>query len=260
MEDENIIRIEAKEFYQNHIEYDDDKSSSELIKIFKTRLNDFYKPENKAIFLDEVSNKVIETLLNHRERVHQGKAVETCGYEIVTETLLFYLRQELLTLPSIAHQNFKTNPKQERTNVFISYSHFDKEHLIDVQRHFKPFVNKIDFWDDSKILPGKKWKEEIEKAISKTKVAILLVSTDFLGSEFISTTEIPPLLKAAEENGAVILIVILKPCLFEEFEQLNIYQALNAPNNPISKMNETEKEEFYVNLVRQTKKIIDKNE
>lgn len=260
MEDEKIIRIEAKEFYQKYIEYDDDKSSSELIKIFKSRLNDFYSLENKAIFLDEVSNNVTETLLNHRDRNHNGVAVETCRYEIETETLLFYLRQELLTLPTIAHQNFKTNPKQARTNVFISYSHLDKEHLNDVQRHFKPFLNKIDFWDDSKIQPGKKWKEEIQNAISKTKVAILLVSTDFLGSEFISTTEIPPLLKAAEENGAVILIVILKPCLFEEFEQLNVYQALNAPNNPISKMNETEKEEFYVNLVRQTKKIIDKNE
>ena len=115
----------------------------------------------------------------------------------------------------------------------------------------------IDYWDDSKILPGQKWKEEIRKAINETKVAILLVSTDFLGSEFISTNELPPLLKAAEENGAVILTVILKPCLFEEFTELNQYQSLNPPNRPAIKMDSTEQEELYVNLVRQTKRILD---
>lgn len=62
----------------------------------------------------------------------------------------------------------------------------------------------------TKILARKKWKDEIKNAILKTKVAILLVSTDFLGSEFITTDELPPLLKAAEDSGAVILIVILK--------------------------------------------------
>jgi hypothetical protein len=105
-------------------------------------------------------------------------------------------------------------------------------------------------------LPGQKWKEEIRKAINSSKVAILLVSTDFFWSDFISTDELPPLLKAAEENGAVILIIILKPCLFEEFDSLNQYQALNPPNRPVLKMDYAEKEELYVNLVRQTKRIL----
>lgn len=87
-------------------------------------------------------------------------------------------------------------------------------------------------------------------------MAILLVSADFLGSDFISTNELPPLLKAAEENGAVILIVMLKPCLFEEFDTLNQYQALNPPSRPVLKMDYTEKEELFVNLVRQTKRIL----
>ena len=99
-------------------------------------------------------------------------------------------------------------------------------------------------------------KDEIRKAIDSTKVAILLVSVDFLGSDFIASNELPPLLKAAEENGAVILIVILKPCLFEEFDTLNQYQAMNPPNKSILKMDYAEREELFVNLVRQTKRIL----
>ena len=170
---------------------------------------------------------------------------------------MFYIKQEIDTLPIVAHQKNKSNLTQERNKVFVSYCHLDNEYLTDVQRHFKPFLNQIDFWDDTKILPGQKWKVEIKKAIDSAKVAILLVSTDFLGSEFISTNELPPLLQAAEENGAVILIVVLKPCLFEEFDSLNQYQAMNPPNKPVLKMDYSEKEELYVNLVRQTKRILD---
>ena len=139
-------------------------------------------------------------------------------------------------------------------------SHRDTEYLADIKRHFKPFLKHIDFWDDSKIEPGQKWKDEIIKAINETKVAILLVSTDFLGSDFIATNELPPLLKAAEEEGAVILIVIVKPCLFDEFPDLNQFQAMNPPNRPTSKMDVNEREELYVNLVRQTKRILKENE
>jgi TIR domain len=159
-------------------------------------------------------------------------------------------------LPLIAHQKAIINSIQKRTKVFIRYSHADKEYLDDIHRHFKPFLSQINFWDDTKIQPGQKWKEEIRKAIDETKVAILLISTDFFGSDFIVNNELPPLLKAAEDDGAVILIVILKPCLFEDFDQLSQYQALNPPERPILKMKYVEKEELLVNLVRQTKKFL----
>ena len=42
----------------------------------------------------------------------------------------------------------------------------------------------------------------------------------------------------------------------KDFEELNQYQAMNPPNLPISKMDENEKEELLVNLVRQTKRIL----
>lgn len=256
MQDEELIRQEAKEFYDNEIEASSRYDAIDDIHELKNRLYDFYSAENKAIFLDEVEKQIITHLQDHRDKAHGGKPGENCQHEKKPVKLLFYIKQEIETLPVVAHQKNKSNETQIRDKVFISYSHFDKEHLSDVQRHFKPFLSQIDFWDDTKILPGQKWKEEIRNAINKCKVAILLVSTDFLGSEFISTDELPPLLKAAEENGAVILIVILKPCLFEEFDTLNQYQAMNPPNRPIIKMDYTEKEELFVNLVRQTKRIL----
>lgn len=256
MNQEFIIRKEAKEFYEWKIKGTDNYNVAEDFRLIKNRLDDFYTTESKAMFLDEIETIVKRDLQIHRDRSHGGIAKEGCGEEIQAEKLLFYLKQELDTLPVIAHQRYESE-ENKRENVFVSYSHIDKVYLNDIKRHFKPFLQKINFWDDTNIQPGQDWKKEIENAILKTKVAILLVSTDFLGSEFITRKEIPPLLEAAEKNGAVILTIILKPCLFEEFDHLNKFQAMNPPSKPVSKMEENEKEELYVNLVRQTKKLLE---
>jgi hypothetical protein len=257
MQDEYIIKREAKEFYNSKIKGSFNVNAIDDFHELKNRSSDFYSSENKAIFLNEIEKLIGDDLQRHRNQAHGGQPGANCSEEEKPEKLLFYIKQEIEILPIIVHQRNKSNPDQQRSKVFVSYSHFDEEYLNDIKRHFKPFLKHIDFWDDTKILPGQRWKDEIRNAINETKVAILLVSTDFLGSDFISTDELPPLLKAAQENGAVILIVILKPCLFEEFTALNQYQAMNPPSKPVAKMEYTEKEELYVNIVRQAKRILD---
>ena len=71
-----------------------------------------------------------------------------------------------------------------RTKVFISYSHNDTEWLERLQKHLKPLKRegRIDLWVDTRIDEGDLWRDEIRQALDATKVAILLVSPDFLDS------------------------------------------------------------------------------
>lgn len=257
MNPEEIIRKEAKEFFERKIKRTSNILAIDIFHELKTRLYDFYTDEHKALFIDEIEMLVKTDLQEHRNKSHGGLPGKNCSQEEIPEKLIFYLHQEKGTLPLVAHQKFKISEVTQRNGVFVSYTHVDSDYLVDIKRHFKPFLSQLDFWDDTKISAGSKWKDEIGNAIEKAKVAILLVSTDFFGSDFISSHELPRLLELAEKEGTVILTVILKPCLFEEFTELNKYQAMNSPRNPVSKMDENEKEELYVNLVRQTKRILE---
>jgi hypothetical protein len=91
--------------------------------------------------------------------------------------------------------------RSDRTKIFISYAHAaEKEsgwvkrirtHLDGVARS-----SDVEVWDDSKIDPGEKWREAISRAIKQARVAVLILTADFLASKFIRDAELALLLEA----------------------------------------------------------------
>lgn len=135
-----------------------------------------------------------------------------------------------------------------QTQVFVSYSHQDEVWLKRLQIHLKPLVREgMTIWDDTKIKPGSRWQDEIHQAIATAKVAVLLISADFLASDYISEKELPPLLEAAKEDGAVVLPIIVSPSRFPK-TALAQFQAVNSPDKPLIKLSPGEQEEILVKV------------
>lgn len=147
----------------------------------------------------------------------------------------------------------------KRKKIFICYSHSDTEWLKRVQTHLSALEDDmadIDVWDDTQIRAGMKWETEIAKALSEAKISVLLISADFLASDFIKENELPPLLDAAREKGTVILPLILKPSRFEKNKNLSQFQAINPPANPLILLDEGKQEEILVKLVDRIEEIL----
>ena len=101
--------------------------------------------------------------------------------------------------------------------VFISYSHKDEEWKDRVCSQLGVLVQQglVETWDDRRIAAGDDWKPEIEKAMASAKAAVLLISANFLTSNFILNGEVPTLLEKRDKEGVRIIPVILKPCAWQ---------------------------------------------
>jgi|SRR5580700_2360957 hypothetical protein len=154
-------------------------------------------------------------------------------------------------LAEIERVDFRRRPQvSESPKLFISYSHIDKACLERLLVHLKPLerANLITCWSDTRLRTGDKWREEITKNIGGAALAILLVSADFLASDFIVDNELPPLLVGAAAGGTRILPVILKPCGFLRDRVLSAFQSLNDPRAPLLGLNHIEQEALYNRL------------
>ena len=83
----------------------------------------------------------------------------------------------------------------DRDLLFISYSHRDAVWAERFAVMLKPLVRQrqLQVWVDWTIQPGNRWYPEVEHKIEHSRVALLLVSADYLASDFIMENELPAL-------------------------------------------------------------------
>jgi len=202
-------------------------------------------------------------------------ASEHTPFDITTTRMLFYnpdplkvseqvkdlytLIRDALTDPDSFSARPSTDPSIN--TIFISYSHKDVDYLHKLFVHLRPLEKSgiVDPWADTKLEAGDNWKEEIERALSKARAAILLVSADFLASDFIVDNELPPLLANAETRGARIIPVIIKPCRFARDKNLKRFQAVNDPSKPLANMPDADQEVIYDKVSELVERTVDKN-
>lgn len=148
--------------------------------------------------------------------------------------------------------------REKKNSLFVSYSHADREFLDRLMVHLRPLEKEglIDLWVDTRLRAGDRWKKEIEKALERANVAVLLVSADFLASDFITENELPPLLRNAEDQGTRIIPLIVKPCRFTRDKNLRHFQSLNDPRESLILLDEGEQEVYYDKLASEVENAL----
>lgn len=145
-----------------------------------------------------------------------------------------------------------------RTTIFVSYCHRNKRWLDRLKVHLKPYDRRgdLDLWDDSKIDPGDRWHAAISDAIDRAAASVVLISADFLASDFVAVHELPKLLHRAERAGARILPIFVEPCELTSHPELASFQALNSPNKPLAEASRVEAERVLVRAVEVIGKLL----
>ena len=141
-------------------------------------------------------------------------------------------------------------------SLFISYSHKDEQWLLELKKWLKPLEQRdlVTIWDDQMIKAGAEWHREIDKALSAAKAAVLLISMDFLNSDFIVNNELPQLLNAAGQRGLTIFWIAVRPSTVDETEIVK-YQAVHK-DPPLSSLNEADREEHFLRIYKKIKEVV----
>jgi hypothetical protein len=102
-------------------------------------------------------------------------------------------------------------------DVFISYSHKDKGLRDELATHLSNLRRQgvISDWYDGDIAPGLEWKAQILAQLNKAKVILLLISADFMASDFCYSIEMQQAIARHQANQARVIPVILRPTDWE---------------------------------------------
>lgn len=124
----------------------------------------------------------------------------------------------------------------EKPKIFISYSHRDKEWMKQLVTHLRVLEKQglLFVWEDTRIDGGDKWYPEIKAALNKASISILLISADFLTSDFILKEEVPHLLELGEHNGMLIIPILVRPCFWKAVPWLKEIQILPGEGKSVA--------------------------
>ncbi|MGE0679746.1 MAG: COR domain-containing protein [Candidatus Binatia bacterium] len=138
---------------------------------------------------------------------------------------------------------------KEAVNVVFSYSHKDEALRDQLATHLKILERNqvIASWHDRKIPPGDEWKNAIDANFQRVDLVLLLVSADFIASDYCYETEMTGALERREKGEAEVVPIIVRPCRWQiaPFSKL---QALPKNGEPVTSTSWNSPDDAWLNV------------
>jgi internalin A len=121
-------------------------------------------------------------------------------------------------------------------SVFISYSHKDERLRNELETHLKILQRNgwIDVWHDRRIEAGQDWKNRIDEKLESADIILLLISADFIASDYCYEIEARRALERNFKGQARVIPIILRPCKWQVADFAGL-QALPKDGVPVVK-------------------------
>lgn len=119
--------------------------------------------------------------------------------------------------------------------IFICYARKDRQFLDGLRPHLMSLQRQghISFWHDGDISAGKEWEKEIEKYLDKAQIVLLLVSPDFMASDYCYQKEMKRVIERYKRGEVRIIPILIRPVHWES-SPIGIFQALPKGGKPVT--------------------------
>ena len=141
--------------------------------------------------------------------------------------------------------------------IFFCYAHEDEALLNHLKRHLRPLQRQglIDVWHDQDISAGTEWEREISQHLNGAQIILLLVSPDFMYSDYCYGTEMKRALERHARGEARVIPVIVRHIDWQGV--LGTLQALPKDATPISDRYWHTLDEAFFNVVKGIRKVVE---
>jgi len=144
-------------------------------------------------------------------------------------------------------------------DVFISYAHKDRKLRDELATHLGNLRNQgvISDWYDGDIPPGTEWKPQIMGHLQTAQIILLLISADFMASNFCYSIELQEAIARHDAKQACVIPIVLRPTDWEgaPFEKLQMLPSDARPVSAWSKRDAAFKD--VVAGIREAIKVLD---
>jgi hypothetical protein len=143
-------------------------------------------------------------------------------------------------------------------DIFFSYSHKDEIFRDELEVHLSMLKRQglINPWHDRKITPGEEWKGHIDAHINDANIILLLVTANFLASDYCFDIEMKRALERHEVGEACVLPIILAPVEGWKYSPFSKLHVLPKDGKPITRWDD--RDEAFVNVAEGIRKTVEK--
>lgn len=119
--------------------------------------------------------------------------------------------------------------------IFFCYAREDEALLNQLKIHLKPLQRQgiIEMWYDRDISAGAEWEHEIDRHLSTSKIILLLISPDFMNSDYCYGVEMRRAMERHEGGEACVIPIILRH-VYWQVEPLSKLQVLPTDAKPVT--------------------------
>ena len=142
-----------------------------------------------------------------------------------------------------------------KVKIFVSYAHEDRAHLTKLERHLTPLLRQgfIDLWHDRNISAGANWQHEIDQHLDTAHIILLLVSPDFISSDYCHSVEVTRAKERHERGEAILIPIILRPIQWQQ--EFGTFEALPTGTKPVTKW--SNRDEAFLDVTLGIQRVVE---
>ncbi len=204
----------------------------------------------------------ISNLINNKDKLDASrmeyqqlaaKHASAFAFEILAKLQLSNLSND----KAIKYQTSqKLAVRRRKIKVFISYSYVDENFLHEFASHLSPLLKQgiINVWSERSIEAGDEWGYEIKSSLDDADIIILLISADFMASDYCYGREFRRAMEKSDTREARVIPILVRPTDFA-ISPLAKLQIL--PDNLLPVVQWENREAAFVSIIKEIRKVID---